>query len=126
MPRSFVFYTKRKRRMQSWCWWSPAKGSAETRRPQGAAGPQETKLASAVCCGGKSHCGCRCRRRRFIVSFEEAYVSHGGEGALYLRLRRRSRRSTPSRRGAPLLTLTTRKPAKTQELVKVLGDTRFR
>ena len=29
--------------------------------------------------------------RRFIVSFEEAHVSHGGEGALYLRLRRRSR-----------------------------------
>jgi DNA-nicking Smr family endonuclease len=29
--------------------------------------------------------------RRFIVSFEEAHVSHGGVGALYLRLRRRSR-----------------------------------
>jgi DNA-nicking Smr family endonuclease len=27
--------------------------------------------------------------RRFIVSFEQAHVSHGGEGALYLRLRRR-------------------------------------
>ena len=29
--------------------------------------------------------------RRFIVSFEEAHVGHGGEGALYLRLRRRPR-----------------------------------
>jgi DNA-nicking Smr family endonuclease len=29
--------------------------------------------------------------RRFIVSFEEAHVSHGGEGALYLRLRHRPR-----------------------------------
>jgi DNA-nicking Smr family endonuclease len=29
--------------------------------------------------------------RRFVVSFEEAHVSHGGEGALYLHLRRRSR-----------------------------------
>jgi DNA-nicking Smr family endonuclease len=29
--------------------------------------------------------------RRFIVSFEEAHLSHGGEGALYLRLRRRPR-----------------------------------
>jgi DNA-nicking Smr family endonuclease len=26
--------------------------------------------------------------RPFIVSFEEAHVSHGGQGALYLRLRR--------------------------------------
>jgi DNA-nicking Smr family endonuclease len=26
--------------------------------------------------------------RRFIVSFQEAHASHGGEGALYLRLRR--------------------------------------
>jgi DNA-nicking Smr family endonuclease len=29
--------------------------------------------------------------RRFIVSFEPAHTSHGGEGALYLRLRRRPR-----------------------------------
>ena len=29
--------------------------------------------------------------RRFIVSFQEAHAGHGGEGALYLRLRRRSR-----------------------------------
>jgi DNA-nicking Smr family endonuclease len=29
--------------------------------------------------------------RRFIVSFQEAHGSHGGEGALYLRLRRRPR-----------------------------------
>src|SRR5215831_21293677 len=29
--------------------------------------------------------------RRFIVSFQEAHASHGGEGALYLRLRRRLR-----------------------------------
>jgi len=29
--------------------------------------------------------------RRFIVSFEQAHASHGGEGALYLRLRRRPR-----------------------------------
>ncbi len=29
--------------------------------------------------------------RRFIVSFEKAHGAHGGEGALYLRLRRRSR-----------------------------------
>ena len=29
--------------------------------------------------------------RRFIVSFQEAHASHGGEGALYLRLRRRQR-----------------------------------
>jgi DNA-nicking Smr family endonuclease len=29
--------------------------------------------------------------RRFIVSFQAAHVSHGGEGALYLRLRRRPR-----------------------------------
>jgi len=29
--------------------------------------------------------------RRFIVSFQEAHASHGGEGALYLRLRRRPR-----------------------------------
>jgi DNA-nicking Smr family endonuclease len=29
--------------------------------------------------------------RRFIVSFQEAHSSHGGEGALYLRLRRRPR-----------------------------------
>ena len=29
--------------------------------------------------------------RRFIVSFEQAHVGHGGAGALYLRLRRRSR-----------------------------------
>jgi DNA-nicking Smr family endonuclease len=29
--------------------------------------------------------------RRFIVSFEQAHASHGGEGALYLRLRRRRR-----------------------------------
>jgi DNA-nicking Smr family endonuclease len=29
--------------------------------------------------------------RRFIVSFEAAHASHGGEGALYLRLRRRPR-----------------------------------
>jgi DNA-nicking Smr family endonuclease len=29
--------------------------------------------------------------RRFIVSFETAHVGHGGEGALYLRLRRRPR-----------------------------------
>jgi DNA-nicking Smr family endonuclease len=29
--------------------------------------------------------------RRFIVSFEQAHASHGGEGALYLRLRRRAR-----------------------------------
>ena len=29
--------------------------------------------------------------RRFIVSFEQAHASHGGEGALYLRLRRRER-----------------------------------
>lgn len=29
--------------------------------------------------------------RRFIVSFEPAHISHGGEGALYLRLRRRPR-----------------------------------
>jgi DNA-nicking Smr family endonuclease len=27
--------------------------------------------------------------RRFVVSFEEAHPSHGGQGALYLRLRRR-------------------------------------
>jgi len=27
--------------------------------------------------------------RRFVVSFEEAHPNHGGEGALYLRLRRR-------------------------------------
>ncbi len=26
--------------------------------------------------------------RPFIVGFEEAHVSHGGQGALYLRLRR--------------------------------------
>jgi DNA-nicking Smr family endonuclease len=29
--------------------------------------------------------------RRFIVSFEQAHSAHGGEGALYLRLRRRAR-----------------------------------
>jgi len=29
--------------------------------------------------------------RRFIVSFEQAHASHGSEGALYLRLRRRER-----------------------------------
>jgi DNA-nicking Smr family endonuclease len=29
--------------------------------------------------------------RRFVVSFEPAHGSHGGEGALYLRLRRRAR-----------------------------------
>jgi DNA-nicking Smr family endonuclease len=29
--------------------------------------------------------------RRFIVSFEEAHPSHGGQGALYLRVRRRAR-----------------------------------
>jgi DNA-nicking Smr family endonuclease len=29
--------------------------------------------------------------RRFIVSFEQAHASHGGEGALYLHLRRRLR-----------------------------------
>ena len=29
--------------------------------------------------------------RRFVVSFEQAHGSHGGEGALYLRLRRRAR-----------------------------------
>jgi DNA-nicking Smr family endonuclease len=29
--------------------------------------------------------------RRFIVSFEPAHISHGGEGALYLRLRRPTR-----------------------------------
>jgi DNA-nicking Smr family endonuclease len=29
--------------------------------------------------------------RRFIVSFEQAQSAHGGEGALYLRLRRRAR-----------------------------------
>jgi DNA-nicking Smr family endonuclease len=29
--------------------------------------------------------------RRLIVSFQEAHASHGGEGALYLRLRRRPR-----------------------------------
>ena len=29
--------------------------------------------------------------RRFIVSFEQAHGTHGGEGALYLRLRRRPR-----------------------------------
>jgi DNA-nicking Smr family endonuclease len=29
--------------------------------------------------------------RRFIVSFEQAHASHGGEGALYLHLRRRPR-----------------------------------
>jgi DNA-nicking Smr family endonuclease len=29
--------------------------------------------------------------RRFIVSFEQAHATHGGEGALYLRLRRRAR-----------------------------------
>jgi DNA-nicking Smr family endonuclease len=29
--------------------------------------------------------------RRFIVSFEQAHASHGGEGALYLHLRRRTR-----------------------------------
>jgi DNA-nicking Smr family endonuclease len=29
--------------------------------------------------------------RRFIVSFRQAHASHGGEGALYLRLRRRPR-----------------------------------
>jgi DNA-nicking Smr family endonuclease len=29
--------------------------------------------------------------RRFIVSFQEAHANHGGEGALYLRLRRRTR-----------------------------------
>lgn len=29
--------------------------------------------------------------RRFIVGFDQAHVSHGGEGALYLRLRRRPR-----------------------------------
>ena len=29
--------------------------------------------------------------RRFIVSFQPAHASHGGEGALYLRLRRRPR-----------------------------------
>jgi DNA-nicking Smr family endonuclease len=29
--------------------------------------------------------------RRFIVSFERAHASHGGEGALYLRLRRGAR-----------------------------------
>jgi DNA-nicking Smr family endonuclease len=26
--------------------------------------------------------------RRFIVGFDEAHVSHGGQGALYVRLRR--------------------------------------
>jgi DNA-nicking Smr family endonuclease len=29
--------------------------------------------------------------RRFIVSFEQAHAGHGGEGALYLHLRRRAR-----------------------------------
>jgi DNA-nicking Smr family endonuclease len=29
--------------------------------------------------------------RRYIVGFQEAHASHGGEGALYLRLRRRPR-----------------------------------
>jgi DNA-nicking Smr family endonuclease len=29
--------------------------------------------------------------RRFVVSFEEAHPSHGGQGALYLRMRRRAR-----------------------------------
>jgi len=29
--------------------------------------------------------------RRFVVSFEQAHASHGGEGALYLRLRRGAR-----------------------------------
>ena len=29
--------------------------------------------------------------RRFIVSFQQAHASYGGEGALYLRLRRRPR-----------------------------------
>jgi DNA-nicking Smr family endonuclease len=29
--------------------------------------------------------------RRFVVSFEQAHASHGGEGALYLRLRRPAR-----------------------------------
>jgi DNA-nicking Smr family endonuclease len=29
--------------------------------------------------------------RRFIVSFEQAHANHGGEGALYLHLRRRLR-----------------------------------
>jgi DNA-nicking Smr family endonuclease len=34
--------------------------------------------------------------RRFVVSFEEAHPSHGGQGALYLRMRRRVR--TPKAR----------------------------
>ena len=35
--------------------------------------------------------------RRFVVSFEEAHPSHGGQGALYLRMRRRAHTSKAQR-----------------------------
>ena len=45
--------------------------------------------ASAACSSARCRCGCGCpNSAAYVVGFEEAHVGHGGEGALYVRVRR--------------------------------------
>ena len=45
--------------------------------------------ASAACSGARCRCGCKLPEfRAYVVGFDAAHVGHGGEGALYVRIRK--------------------------------------
>ncbi len=59
--------------------------------------------ANAACSGARCRSGCALPEfRAYVVGFEDAHVAHGGQGALYVRLRRKpvlgTVRTKPNRR----------------------------
>ncbi len=66
---------------------SPARVCANRRAASNA-----MPTTSPACSSDRCHCGSRLPEfRPLIVGFDDAHVGHGGEGALYVRLRRASR-----------------------------------
>ena len=56
----------------------------------GKGGAKLTK--DAACSSARCRCGCACRSfASYVAGFESAGIGHGGEGAMYVRLRRASR-----------------------------------
>ena len=63
------------------------------RRPPGAGDHRQrvsaARRARGGCCAGRCRIGWAAGIPRFVIGFEDAHIAHGGEGALYVRLRER-------------------------------------
>ena len=79
----------------------PAQGAGQRRQDRAGDHRQGRPIAtaSAACSSARCRCGSRCRNSAaLVVGFGDAAIGHGGEGALYVRVRRaRNAVSCPGR-----------------------------